>query len=155
MVRVFLLFLMVFAIGGAVAGVITYLRLQPSAEQAGSAPAARTDVAFIELDAVNVPIKRDDDARETRTYVFVLEASRSNQNLVLQHRLKLRDTYTRYLTVLAERAENVDPSRASHLETIENIDYVKRQLQTAANEMMGANVIQGVLIRQILSNVSG
>jgi flagellar basal body-associated protein FliL len=153
-VRVFLLFLMVFAIGGAVAGVITYLRLQPSAEQTAAAP-ARTDVAFIELDAVNVPIKRDDDARETRTYVFVLEASRKNQNLVLQHRLKLRDTYTKYLTVLAERAENVDPDRAPHLETIENIDYLKRQLTAAANDMMGANVIQGVLIRQILSNVSG
>jgi hypothetical protein len=152
-VRWFLGFLMLFAIGGAVAGVITYLRIQP--ESAAPAAAVRTDVAFIELDPVNVLIPRLDDARETRTYVFVLEASRGSQNLVLQKRLKLRDTYTKYLTVLAERAEGVDPSRVTSLETLENVDYVKRQLQTAANEVIGQNVVYGVLIRSVISNISG
>ena len=154
MVRVFLLFLMVFAIGGAVASAY-FMWLKPATERAGLMPGQGNQVAFIELDAVNVPIKRDDEARETRTYVFVLEAKPGSQQLVLSKRLKLRDTYTKYLTVLAERAENVDPDRAPHLETIENIEYVKRQLTGAANDIVGANVVQGVLIRQILSNISG
>jgi hypothetical protein len=145
---------MLFAIGGAVAGVITYLRVQPSTPEAATA-AARNDVAFIELDPVDVRIPRLDDANETRTYVFVLEASRGSQDLVVQKRLKLRDTYAKYLTALAERAENVDPSRVKVLETIENIDYLKAQLQTAANEVIGRKVVQGVLIRSMLSNISG
>jgi hypothetical protein len=145
---------MLFAIGGAVAGVVTYLRIQPSTPESVAA-ATRADVAFIELDPVNVMIPRLDDARETRTYVFVLEASRGSQNLVLQKRLKLRDTYTKYLAVLAERADSVDPGRVKSLETLENIDYLKRQLQTAANELIGQNVVYDVLIRSVISNISG
>ncbi len=145
MVRIFLGFLMLFAIGGAVAGVITYLRIQPSAPLEAVMP-SRADVAYVELDPVNVPIKRLDDGMETRTYIFVLESSRGNQALVLQQRLKLRDTYTRYLATLAERAGP---------ENIENVPYMKGQLQTAANEVIGRNVVQGVLIRSVLSNVTG
>ena len=158
MVRLFLGFLMLFAIGGTVAGVITYLRIQDQeaakSETAG-APVRSSNVAFIELEAVNVPIKRDDEARETRTYVFVLEAKPGSQQLVLSKRLKLRDTYTKYLTALAERAESVDPDRAKVLETIENVDYMKAELTAAANQVIGQNVVQGVLIRSMISNVSG
>jgi len=155
-VRLFLGFLMLFAIGGTVAGVITYMRIQDEAKpEAVAAQGRPTNVTFIELDAVNVPIKRDDEARETRTYVFVLEARPGSQAMVLSKRLKLRDTYTKYLTALAERTENVDPDRAKFLETIENVDYMKAQLQGAANEVIGQNVIQGVLIRSVISNVSG
>ena len=147
MVRLFLGFLMLFAIGGTVAGVITYLRIQDQeAAKPEAAAAPSTNVAFIELDAVNVPIKRDDEALETRTYVFVLEAKQGSQAMVLSKRLKLRDTYTKYLTALAERAGP---------ENIENIPYLRGQLQAAANEVIGQNVIQGVLIRSMISNVSG
>ena len=156
MVRLFLGFLMLFAIGGTVAGVITYLRIQDQeAAKPEAAAAPSTNVAFIELDAVNVPIKRDDEALETRTYVFVLEAKPGSQQLVLSKRLKLRDTYTKYLTALAERAESVDPDRAKVLETIENVDYMKAELTAAANQVIGQNVVQGVLIRSMISNVSG
>lgn len=147
MIRWFLGFLMLFAIGGAVAGVITYLRIQPSAPVAtDSGPMNAKTIAFIELEPVNVPIPRLDDAEETRTYIFVLEANRDAQLAVLEKRLKLRDTYTKYLTALAERAGP---------ENIENIPYLKGQLQSAANEVLGQNVIHGVLIRSVISNVSG
>src|SRR5579872_1111670 len=138
---------MLFAIGGAVAGVITYLRIQPSTSEPAAASAVNPkNVAFIELEPVNVPIPRLDDAEETRTYIFVLEANRDAQLAVLEKRLKLRDTYTKYLTALAERAGP---------ENIENIPYLKGQLQAAANELLGPNVVHGVLIRSMISNVSG
>jgi len=147
LVRWFLGFLMLFAIGGAVAGVITYLRIQPSTVQQALGTAAKpANVAFIELEPVNVPIPRLDDAEETRTYVFVLEADRDAQLTVLESRLKLRDRYTKYLTALAERAGP---------ENIENVPYMKDQLQAAANELLGQNVVHGVLIRSVISNVTG
>jgi hypothetical protein len=145
--RLFLGFLMLFAIGGAVVGGITYLRIQDQEKAAAESgtPAPSTNVTFIELDAVNVTLKRD-EALETRSYIFVLEARPGSQSAVLKQRLKLRDTYTRYLATLAERAGP---------ENIENIPYLRGQLTAAANEIVGQNVVQNVLIRSVISSVSG
>ncbi len=147
MVRVFLGFLMLFAVGGAVAGVITYLRIQDQEKAtAAAAPDVRsTNVTFVELDAVNVTLKRD-EALETRSYIFVLEARPGSQAAIQKQRLKLRDAYTRYLATLAERAGP---------ENLENIPYLRGQLTAAANEIIGRNVVQSVLIRSVISSVSG
>ena len=145
MVRVFLGFLMLFAIGGAVAGVITYLRIQDQEKAEIAAGVPSTNVTFVELDAVNVTLKRD-EALETRQYIFVLEARPGSQAAILRQRLKLRDAYTRYLATLAERAGP---------ENIENIPYLRGQLAAAANEIIGQNVVQNVLIRSVISSVSG
>jgi uncharacterized membrane protein len=136
---------MLFAIGGAVAGAITYLRVLDQAPEAGQ-PLPAGKAAFVELDPVNVTIARDDEAKETRTYIFVLETRSGGQYLTGQQRTKLRDTYTRYLATLAERAGP---------ENLENVPYVRTQLQGAANDILGANTVRNVLIRSMLSNVTG
>lgn len=146
MVRWFLGFLMLFAIGGAVAGAITYLRIQEQAPSAAGEPAPANKTAFVELDPINVTIRREDEAKETRTYIFVLETRPGGQNLSGQQRTKLRDTYTRYLATLAERAGP---------ENLENVPYVRTQLQGAANDILGASTVRNVLIRSVLSNVTG
>jgi hypothetical protein len=136
---------MLFAIGGAVAGAITYLRVLDQAPEAGQ-PLPPNKAAFVELDPVNVTIARDDEAKETRTYIFVLETRSGGQYLTGQQRTKLRDIYTRYLATLAERAGP---------ENLENVPYVRTQLQGAANDILGANTVRNVLIRSMLSNVTG
>src|SRR3954463_7162041 len=105
---------MLFAIGGAVAGAITYLRIQEQAPVAAGPPAAPGKTAFVELDPVNVKIARDDEAKETRTYIFVLETRPGGQYLSDKQRARLRDSYTRYLATLAERAGP---------ENLENVPY--------------------------------
>ncbi|MEJ0067460.1 MAG: hypothetical protein WDO24_00340 [Pseudomonadota bacterium] len=164
MVRLFLGFLMLFAVGGAVAGVITYLRAQHAAPIGEVARAAGVPV---QLDPVFVPIKREDDAKEMRTFVFVLEVRPGQEDLIDQQQVRLRSVFTRYLTALAERAESggLDKSRASKFENIENMDYLKEQLRAAANETLDpgarkagrepADIVQAVLIRSLLSNVTG
>lgn len=149
MVRIFLGILMLFAIGGAVAGVITYMRVQdkPVAEGEAPKPTARTGrPSFVELDPINVPIQRDDEVPETRTYIFVLESKSDDKDTILRQRVRLRDTYTRYVVALSTRAgpENLD-----------NVAYLKAQLQAAANEILGPGVVQGVLIKSVLSNITG
>jgi hypothetical protein len=162
-VRVFLIFLMLIAIGGATAAVVTYLRNQHNAPVgvAGRAPGVA-----VPLEAVFVPIKREDDATETRTYVFVLEVRPDNEALVERNLIPLRDIFTRYLTVLAARADSpgIAKERQAKLETIENIEYVKAQLRAAANELLDPNarkagrepadVVQEVLIRSMIANVT-
>jgi hypothetical protein len=156
---------MLFAIGGTVAGVITYLRIQHN-------PAPMGEMASgpgipVQLEPVYVPIKREDDAKEIRTFVFVLEVRPGQEDLIDQQQVRLRSIFTRYLTALAERAESegLDKSRIAKFENIENIDYVKRQLRAAANETLDpgarkagrepADIVQAVLIRSLLSSVSG
>lgn len=142
MVRLFLGFLMLIAIGGAVAGGITYLRLHKQREFTS----ANVTPAFVELDGINVPITQDGAITETRTYFFVLETrDGAPENLVVQQRPKLRDIYTNYLLALASRAGP---------ENIENLPYVKEQLQAAAQDMLGPNVVYGVLIRSMLSTAA-
>jgi hypothetical protein len=145
LVRLFLGFLMLFAIGGAVAGIVTYLRVkEETAVTASLSPTATP--AFVELEPINVPVQRDDEVPETRTYIFVLETRPGLQEKVALQRLRLRDSYTKYLTALASRAGP---------ENIENVPYLKGQLQGAANDILGPNVVQGVLIRSVLSNIAG
>jgi hypothetical protein len=162
-VRVFLIFLMLIAIGGATAAVVTYLRNQHNAPVgvAGRAPGVA-----VPLEAVFVPIKREDDANEMRTYVFVLEVRPGSETLVERQQVALRNIFTRYLTALAARADSpgIPKDRLAKLETIENIEYVKAQLRAAANETLDpgarpagrepADVVQEVLIRSMIANVT-
>jgi hypothetical protein len=115
---------------------------------------------------VFVPIKREDDATETRTYVFVLEVRPDNEALVERNLVPLRDRFTRALAELAARADSpgIPKERLAKLENIENIEYVKAQLRAIANELLDPNarkagrepadVVQEVLIRSMIANVT-
>jgi hypothetical protein len=162
-VRLFLGFLMLFAIGGAIAGVVTYLRMEHNAAPAVAAKGAVVPVA---MDPIYVPIRREDDANEIRTYIFVLDVRPGSEALIATQHAALRNGFTRALTTLAERAdaEGIPKERLPHLENIENIDYVKAQLRETANEILDpgarkagrepADIVQEVLIRSMIANVT-
>jgi hypothetical protein len=163
-VRLFLGFLMLFAIGGAIAGVVTYMRMQHDA--APAAVAAKGAVVPVVMNPIYVPIRREDDANEMRTYVFVLDVRPGTEERVFSAQATLRNAFTRVLTTLADRAdsEGIPKDRLAHLENIENIDYVKAQLREIANEALDpgarkagrepADVVQEVLIRSMIANVT-
>jgi hypothetical protein len=162
-VRLFLGFLMLFAIGGAIAGVVTYLRME---HNAAPTVAARGAVVPVAMDPIYVPIRREDDASEIRTYIFVLDVRPGSEALIATQYAALRNGFTRALTTLAERAdaEGIPKERLPHLENIENIDYVKAQLRETANEILDpgarkagrepADIVQEVLIRSMIANVT-
>src|SRR5258708_30058982 len=114
---------MLFAVGGAAAGVITWLRIQHAPPAKGGVVGVAT--VPVQLEPVFVPIKREDDAKEMRTFVFVLEVRKGSEDLIDEQQVRLRSTFTQYLTLLAERAEaeGLDKSRVAKFENIENIDY--------------------------------
>jgi len=163
-VRLFLGFLMLFAIGGAVAGVITYMRMEHNA--ASNEAGIKGAVVPVAMDPIYVPIRREDDASETRTYIFVLDVRPGAEELVQSQQVALRNAFTQALTALADRAdsEGIPKDRLAHLENIENIDYVKAQLRETANETLDpgarkagrepAPVVQEVLIRSMIANVT-
>jgi hypothetical protein len=163
-VRLFLGFLMLFAVGGAIAGVVTYLRVHHDAAATGEG--VKGAVLAMPMDPISVPIKREDDATETRTYIFVLDVRPGSEELVTQQQVALRNAVTRALTTFAVRAdaEGIPKERLPHLENIENIDYVKAQLQAIANETLDpgarkagrqpADVVREVLIRSMIANVT-
>jgi len=162
-VRVFLIFLMLIAIGGATAAVVTYVRNQRNAPVG---VVQRAPGVAVPLEAIFVPIKREDDANEMRTYVFVLEVRPGSEALVERQQVALRNVFTRYLTALAARADSpgIPKDHLAKLETIENIEYVKAQLRAAANEALDpgarpagrapADVVQEVLVRSMIANVT-
>jgi hypothetical protein len=162
-VRLFLGFLMLFAIGGAIAGVIHYLSVQ---REAAPAIAAKGPVVPVAMDPIYVSIRREDDASEIRTYIFVLDVRPGSETLIATQHAALRNGFTRALTALADRAdsEGIPKERLPHLENIENIDYVKAQLRETANEILDpgartagrtpADVVQEVLIRSMIANVT-
>ena len=164
MVRLFLGFLMLFAIGGAVAGVVTYLRTSHHALPLMQR--AEDTTVPVTMDPIYVPIRREDDANEVRTYIFVLNVRGGAEGDVLRQQMTIRNNFTRYLTTLAERAdsEGIPKERLAHLENIENIDYVKAQLKLAANDALDpgarkagrapAEVVREVLIRSMIANVT-
>jgi hypothetical protein len=155
---------MLFAIGGAIAGVVTYMRMQHEAPPA--AVAAKGAVVPVVMNPIYVPIRREDDANEMRTYVFVLDVRPGTEERVYSEQALLRNAFTRVLTTLADRAdsEGIPKDRLAHLENIENIDYVKAQLRESANEALDpgarkagrepADVVQEVLIRSMIANVT-
>jgi len=160
-VRVFLIFLMLIAIGGATAAVVTYVRNQRNAPVG---VVQRAPGVAVPLEAIFVPIKREDDANEMRTYVFVLEVRPGSEALVERQQVALRNVFTRYLTALAARADSpgIPKDHLAKLETIENIEYVKAQLRAAANEALDpgarpagrapADVVPEVLVRSMIAN---
>jgi hypothetical protein len=154
---------MLFAVGGAIAGVVTYLRMQ---HDAPAGVAAKGPVVPVAMNPIYVPIRREDDANEMRTYVFVLDVRPGSEELVYSQQAILRNAFTRALTTLADRAdsEGIPKDRVPHLENIENLDYVKAQLRETANEALDpgarkagrqpADVVQEVLIRSMIANVT-
>lgn len=164
MVRMFLIFLMLIAIGGTAAGVFTYLQTRRNAPM--TTEAAGEPGVPVPLEAIFVPIKREDDATEMRTYVFVLEVKPGFEEQVGRQQAVVRDAFTRTLTTLAARADSpgIPKEHLAKLENIENISYMKAQLRAAANDALDpgarkagrqpADVVQGVLIRSMIANVT-
>jgi flagellar basal body-associated protein FliL len=162
--RVFLIILMVLAMGGTMVGVFAYLRSKH--EAAAPAETAHALGVEIPLEPIFVPIKREDDASELRTYVFVLDVKPGFEELAGRKEPELRDAFTKTLTALAARADSpgIPKDRLAKLETIENISYLKAQLRETANETLDpgarkagrepADLIRDVFIRSMIANVT-
>lgn len=137
MIRLFLTFVMLIAIGGAISGGIFLVKYLETRQFS----AANTDVKFVELDEINIPVFSNGKLTETRTFGFTVETRNGNPlRLVLEQRPKLRDEYLKYLMALSTRAgpENIDqPGYA----------YLKDQLRKASDQILGPNVIYDVLVK--------
>ncbi len=135
--RMILSMLMLIAIGGAIAGAFFLVRhLQERQYTDLNQPAA-----FVELEPIYLPIVRNGELAEGRTYVLVIE-TRDGAPLkqVLEERPRLRDLYFTYMTALSTRAgpENLD-----------NIPYLKDQLLKASLEMLGRPAVIGINIKNV------
>jgi hypothetical protein len=141
MVRVvFTLFSLVLFAAGAVYGVMFVMEYR---HQNFSGPDVRP--AFVELEAINVPIITGGKPVATRVYVFVVETGQGQDGAVGTNMLRLRDAYLSQMMILSTR-------RAP--ENLENIDYVLSELRRVSDPIVGPGIVRRVMLRLMTTHAN-